>query len=141
MQLNSRYGDIQMNLFPDTYDNYGNLLVNGTIVAVRGTIRIQNDNFSVNVSELYDVMEYLRRKARRLKFVITADDDENLRNFLKNLAKFISENLGDLPITLEIQKNNAKRFNDIDESLSINLNLPAIAPLMKSPAFRDLELL
>jgi DNA polymerase-3 subunit alpha len=140
VQLSSRRGDLQMNFFPDAYERYGELLSAGNIVVVRGSIRLQDDRCSNNISEAASAMGYLRSRARCLRCAVDGNNRENLHEFLRHLAKFLAENPGDLPLVLEIRKNSSTITRRMGPQFSLRLNLSDLAPCAKLPAFRGFSL-
>jgi DNA polymerase-3 subunit alpha len=139
-QLCSRRGDVQLNLFPDAYGRYGSLLEPGSIVVVRGTIRIQDDRSSYNVVEVIPAVSYLEQIGRQARFTVHGDDGGALREFLCHLAGYLAENEGPLPLFLEIVKNGRSHLLSFHRRLSLSLNLLALAPLGKKVAFQKFSI-
>ncbi|MDR2664217.1 MAG: DNA polymerase III subunit alpha [Puniceicoccales bacterium] len=141
VQFSCRQGDLQINFFPDTYDRYGQLFTAGSILAVRGTIRIQDDRRDWNGAEVYGIEEYISRSFGRgeIHLTFSGDDRERLASAMVPLADYLSRNGGPARLIVDVQLGDGIRELRPHHPFSASINLAELAPLAKHPAFRGLS--
>lgn len=138
--LCGRKGDFSLNFFPETYEKYAAYLIPGQIVVVQGTIRIQDERTSLNVTDLQLPEDYLQHHGKRL--VITMHDTKppEQEKFMEVLSEIVQNSPGKIPLEIQLLKNNGKRTSTGTLDLSINLTFSALQNLVLEPAFHSMSL-
>ncbi|MDR0340570.1 MAG: DNA polymerase III subunit alpha [Puniceicoccales bacterium] len=140
VQLSCRQGDLQINFFPESYDRYGQLLIAGSVLVMRGSLRVQDDRRDWNGAEIYGVEEYLSRFFGRSEIHLTlaGDDRERLASAMGPLADYLSQNGGPHRFVVDVQWGDRILELRPPRVFSAAINLAELAPIAKHPAFRRL---
>jgi DNA polymerase-3 subunit alpha len=136
VQLSSRLGDLQINLFPDAYGKCGQMLVDGKLLVAIGSVRVQDDRCDLNVSELIGVEEYFAQLGRReLRLTFRGDDMALLASAMEPLADYLSNNCGPMRFSVDVIGKGGKAELRPRPPLHGSLNLSDLTAIAQHPAF------
>jgi DNA polymerase-3 subunit alpha len=136
VQLNGRQGDYVINFFPDAYEEYLPLLTVGAIIVVKGTIRIQEERQSLNVTGAYDCENFLQKFSRLLRITLSHGDGNVLREFLGAFAEYAANNPGNVPVEMAIECGEIFRSLQPDIPLRIAINFEQFHQLTEMEGFQ-----
>jgi DNA polymerase-3 subunit alpha len=137
VQLSCRCGDHTVNLFPDAYERYAQLLIPGAIVVARGTVRVQEERRGLNVTEVLDGEQYIKRIGRCLRITLERKASEKLRDFIDAFAAYAHENPGNLYAEIIVREKDCFRVLNPADPIRVSINLQDLAILKKCEAFKS----
>jgi DNA polymerase-3 subunit alpha len=141
VQLSSRRGDLQINIFPESYERYGQLLIQGKILVVVGSVRIQDDRRDLNGIELHGIDDYVQRLGRReLRLTLSGEDKKLLASAMEPIADYLSKNRGPMRFTVEVATGLETFELRPRADLRGMINLQDLAQIAQHQAFRKLSL-
>jgi DNA polymerase-3 subunit alpha len=137
VQLSCRCGDHTVNLFPEAYEHHAHLLIPGSIVVMRGTVRVQEERRGLNVMEVFDGEQYIQRTGRCLRITLERKDPEKLRDFADAFAAYARENPGNLYAEIIVCEGDCFRALNPPEPIRVAINLQGLAALKECVAFKS----
>jgi DNA polymerase-3 subunit alpha len=141
VQLSSKLGDVQINVFPESYERYGQLLVQGKIVVAVGSVRVQDDRRDLNAIEIHGMDDYLQRLGRReLRLTLCGEDGKLLASAMEPVADYLSRNGGPMRFAVEIAIGAETVELRLPSTFRTSLNVQDLATIGQHGAFRKLSL-
>ncbi|MDE1460384.1 DNA polymerase III subunit alpha [Spartinivicinus poritis] len=106
--LDDRTARIEVSVFSDQFEQYQQQLEKDALVIVEGEVSHDDytNNLKVRAKSLANLTEARSKYARQLQLVIPEQTFK--RDFVENLATLLAEYKGQLPVTIEYQKHDAK---------------------------------
>lgn len=99
--LNNKTENYRMIVFSDTYQKYGELLVDGRSVIVEGLIQRKDDELQFYVYEISDLNTNISHYIQKLNFIL--DPSEAASKFIEKLRIIADEAYGETKIGIQFK--------------------------------------
>lgn len=100
--LEDFYSDIDVVVFPKTYEENGKFLEIDKIIFMRGRVSIKEDKYSILAEEFFEVDEAFEKLTAGVKLKLSSVGFTNER--VKELKSFVENHKGDVPLYFDIDK-------------------------------------
>jgi DNA polymerase-3 subunit alpha len=91
--LATKEASIDLNMFSDAYENYGEILGENVPVVIIGTVMVRDDGARLNVKEAYSLPAYVAQHVKRVTWLLDPTSTEN-SNFMTSLRPILDAQSG-----------------------------------------------
>jgi DNA polymerase III subunit alpha len=134
--LDTQTGAYVVNVYPETYEQYHDMLTEGTLAVVIGNTQVNNGEIRLNAQELTELDKKLPSLIRSVRFVLT--NDARADEFLNELAEWVHSVQGSTKIELEFQVKPTERLHaEIANSLKVKIDTAHFQKLRTHPALLE----
>lgn len=130
----TRKGTYQINIFSDSYDQYGKYIEDGAIVLINGVVQNRDGEVRLNANELFPLESKFSSLFKSIVWLLDPKCPE-INQFLESLAKHIHSVQGGVTMQLAFNiENREVLYADLAQSLSCKIDCKTLQEFRKAPS-------